>query len=115
MKRGELVSVLQQIKAFADQAIRAVGHNIGRRRQVQIKQPAKPASTKNLSFHILRIRDAGFFNEARTAKEVHSKIKVPYPCDLNRVAVALVRLRQRKKLRKTSKIVDKRKLVSYVW
>jgi hypothetical protein len=66
--------------------------------------------------HIVSLREAGFFKEPKTAVEVHAKLQSSYHCDVNRVAVALLRVHKNKRaLRKTSKIVGKRKQVAYVW
>ena len=70
---------------------------------------------KSLSDHIIELRDRGTFKEALTAKEVHKKIGVTYPCELNRVEVELSRLQKRKQLRKTSKLIEDKKYGAYVW
>ena len=115
MDRSELISALQQIKALAEQALKITGRRKTRHTKVQIAQSSKLASKKTLSGLLLRQRDAGFFKEAKTAKEVRSKLQTVYPCELNRVEVALFRLHKKKQLRKTSKIVEKKKQVAYVW
>ena len=51
----------------------------------------------------------------RTAREVQEKLQPSYPCDVDRIAMALLRLNERKELRKASKVVDGRKQVAYVW
>lgn len=69
----------------------------------------------SLSDHITELRDSGFFSQPKTAEETHVKLTKKYPCELNRVAVALVRIGRRKQLRKASKILDKKKYQAYVW
>jgi len=64
---------------------------------------------------ILELRDRNFFKEPRTAREVHEKLRATYPCELNRVAMALLRLKAKKKLRKASKLVDGKRQIAYVW
>ena len=70
---------------------------------------------QSLSDYIIGLRDNKFFSQPKTAEEVHSKIIEKYPCELNRVAVALVRLSGKRKLRKASKIVNNKKYKAYVW
>lgn len=72
-------------------------------------------SGTRLPKHILALREKDFFKQPKTSSEVHAKLRPSYPCDLNRVAVALVRLHKRRMLRKTSKLVDKKRLTAYVW
>lgn len=81
------------------------------------KARSKPAarSSATLPEHILEARDSGFFNPAKTPSETHAYLKGRYPCDPDRIAMALLRLQRRKKLRKTSKSIDGRRHVAYVW
>jgi uncharacterized protein (UPF0335 family) len=72
-------------------------------------------SGMKLPKHILALREKDFFKQPKISSEVHAKLESNYPCDLNRVAVALVRLSKRRKIRKTSKIVNKKRLTAYVW
>jgi len=69
----------------------------------------------SLPTHILRLRNNGFFKQPKTPKETHARLQSHYACDLNRVTMALLRLRQRKQLRKTSKRIGKKKKGAYVW
>ncbi len=75
----------------------------------------KVLSGEGLPAHILTLKDQDFFTEPRTAGEVKGKLKSKYPCEHDRVAMALLRLQRRRQLRKTSKMVDKKKQVAYVW
>lgn len=82
-----------------------------------IAQAKKPRTSKIVSLPdlILRLRDQGFFKQPKIALEVHKKIQPIYPCDFNRVEVALLRLYKKRQLRKTSKIVKDKKNIAYVW
>ena len=70
---------------------------------------------RKLTDHIIELRTKGFFAQPRTAGETHSKLKETYHCELNRVAVALLRLAKRKQLRRASKTIEKKKHQAYVW
>ncbi|MBU0478267.1 hypothetical protein KKC91_06840 [bacterium] len=83
---------------------------IGKSRKSKIK-----AGKQSLSDHIIELRDIGFFSQPKIAGETHTKLTKKYHCELNRVAVALVRLAGRKQLRKASKIVSGKKHKAYVW
>jgi len=81
------------------------------------KGPAKiGTSGRNtaLPAHIGKLKDQGFFASPRTAVEVREKLQPTYHCDVNRVAMALLRLHKRKALRKTQKLVGKKKTIAYV-
>mgnify|MGYP001576810690 CR=1 FL=1 len=75
----------------------------------------KTGSKKSLSDHIIELRDRGAFKKPLTAEEVHKRLVTTYPCDFSRVKVELVRIQGRGQLRKTSKMVGKKKYVAYVW
>jgi hypothetical protein len=47
--------------------------------------------------------------------DVREKLQPTYHCDVDRVAMALLRLHKRKQLRKTKKAVGKKRLIAYVW
>jgi hypothetical protein len=82
------------------------------------KKPAKVGTaTRNtaLPAHIGKLKDQGFFASPRTAVEVCGKLQPTYHCDVNRVAMALLRLHKRKALRKTQKLVGKKRAIAYVW
>ncbi len=55
-------------------------------------QTAKPSRPLPLTQRILILRSEGFFKVPKTSVEVHTKIVRTYPCDLNRVTIALRRL-----------------------
>ena len=70
---------------------------------------------QSLSDHILELRNSGFFSQPRTAEETNNKLKDKYHCESDRVAMALLRLAQRKELRKATKIMGGKKYKAYVW
>lgn len=74
-------------------------------------QTAKPA----LADHIIRLRDENFFNQPKTGEEVHAKIQETYPCERNRVEVALLRLAAKKELRRATKNIGDKSYKAYVW
>lgn len=80
-----------------------------------VKKPKIRDNKQSLSDHIIELRDGGFFSQPKTAEETHVKLGTKYPCKLNRVAVALVRLAGRRQLRKASKIINKKEYQAYVW
>ncbi|HTQ73223.1 MAG TPA: hypothetical protein VMI74_02975 [Burkholderiales bacterium] len=115
MINDPLRGVLQQIKALADAALQ---RKPASRRQPAVPSSAKPPKSRGantLTDHISRLREAGFFKQARTAKEVHAKLQAQYFCELNRVMMALLRLQRRKRLRKATKVEGKKKQTAYVW
>lgn len=113
MSSNHLIDVLQQIKALADAALQ--GRATSRKRPTVAAKPTNSEGANTLTDHILRLRDAGFFKQAKTAKDVHSKLQAEYFCELNRVMMALLRLQRRKLLRKATKIEGKKKQTAYVW
>lgn len=72
-------------------------------------------SKKSLSNHIIELREQGSFKKPITPEEVHKKLATIYPCDFSRVKVELIRLQKRGQLRKTSKLIGKKKYIAYVW
>lgn len=115
MNHKELVSKLQQIKSITEECLGELsdgnkGTGDGRGSGVK-KTPA----SKALTDHILILRSAGFLKQPKTAKEVHNKLYPTYPCNLNRVEVALLRLSQKRQLRKTSKSQGDKEVLAYVW
>ena len=112
MSKDQLIDVLQQIRALADAVLQ------GRAKRPAARAAAKPTKSgdaNTLTDHILRLRDAGFFKQAKTAKGVHAKLQSQYFCELNRVMMALLRLQRRKLLRKATKMEGKKKQTAYVW
>jgi hypothetical protein len=74
-----------------------------------------PDNNNSLADHIIALRDHRSFKQPLTPEEVYKKINKIYPCDFSRVKVCLLRLQRRRQLRKTSKLIGKKKYVAYVW
>lgn len=115
MNKEKLIAALQQIKVLADESLQSVDSPRARLETRKVPRTAKSRSANTLSAHILRLRKEAFFKQSRTGKDVHLKLQPYYSCELNRVAMALLRLQRRKLLRKAVKIVGKRKQRAYVW
>ncbi len=80
------------------------------------RKPTKtPKKQNKLTDHIIGLRDRGFFSRPKTAPEVHKELQGTYHCDLNRVAVALLRLQKRKEFRKATKAINGKIYQAYVW
>jgi hypothetical protein len=86
----------------------------GSRSPKQIGEADKRVRGSALPDHILSLRASGFFDSPKTSGEVHERLQSKYPCEPNRVAMALLRLQRRRELRKASKANDGRKQVAYV-
>jgi hypothetical protein len=69
---------------------------------------------KTLPELIIELRDSGFFSTPRTTTEVQQKLKTTYPCEPDRITMALFRLFTTKQLRKTSKVGNKQRINAYV-
>jgi hypothetical protein len=115
MHEDKLMRTLRQIKVLASECLKEAGRHPSRHKEAGRKLITKASSAKTLPSHVLRLRDEGFFGQPKTASETRGKLQPVYPCDLDRVAMALLRLQRRKELRKASKIVNKSKQVAYVW
>ena len=79
------------------------------------KMPKAKTGKKSLQNYIVELRDKGFFSKTKTAEEVHEKLEEKYPCVLNRVEVALIRLCAKRLLRKTSKMISGEASIAYAW
>jgi hypothetical protein len=86
----------------------------GSRQLKEVKAHPRRAHGMALPDHILKLRDTGFFDSAKTPSEVHARLQTKYPCEPDRVAMALLRLQRRRELRKASKVTGGRKQVAYV-
>jgi len=82
---------------------------------LQKVKPEERPKFKGLPEKILALRDNNFFRSPRTDVEVHAEIMKTYPCDLNRVSVALLRLSRKKELRRTTKVKGSKEYVAYAW
>jgi hypothetical protein len=115
MRSEELIATLTQIRELTTRCLTALG-SPKVKQGGNTKSVGSLATAKNaLPNHILRLREAGFFKQPRVSREVHEKLGSTYPCDANRVTMALLRLKNRKQLRKASKNVSDKKQVAYVW
>lgn len=79
------------------------------------KVPLLEKDRKTLSDFILELRGEGFFVNPKIPEEVYAELQERYHCEQNRVAVALIRLADRKELRRTSVLVGAKKFKAYVW
>jgi hypothetical protein len=115
MNEKNLIAALLKIKAIAEEAL---GDSTGakpERKSRVVRVSVERAAPTTLPQHIMKLRDAGFFKEPRVAAEVHAKLQTTYHCAADRVVMALLRLKNARKLRKTAKMAGKKKLVAYVW
>lgn len=115
MNHETLVESLKQIEVLVSDCLRAVA---GSRPASPTRRPSltvKRSDALTLPDQIMELRERAFFKEPRTARETHEELHRIYPCEANRVVMALIRLNERKQLRRTSKVVGKRKVVAYVW
>jgi hypothetical protein len=116
VKTKELVGALRQMQTLVAECLTGLGAGDSKRMAKSPKSTTRTEGSKKvLPGHILRVRAEGYFSQPRTAREVHDKLAPTYACEINRVAMALLRLNDRKQLRKASKVVNKRKQVAYVW
>jgi hypothetical protein len=115
VKRDQIVSRLRQIEALVLECLQAAGEKPNR--TIPSRKPSRSiAPAKNtLPNHIIALRDKGFFARPQTAGDVQAKLNPTYVCEFDRVSMALLRLVERRKLRKSSKMVAGKKQVAYVW
>jgi hypothetical protein len=109
-----LIKNLEIARAILDDAIAGLkgSGKIVSPKKIKADSDLNPAG---LPDHILDLRNEGFFQSARSGREVHEKLQAVYSCSADRVAMALLRLQRRKMLRKTSKVAGEKKQVAYVW
>ena len=79
------------------------------------KKGFKTGEKVSLPNLILKLRNDKFFSQSRSASEVHKKLLPIYTCKINRVNMALKRLKVKKELRITDKIIKSKKVLAYVW
>ena len=103
----------KETKRILDDHERRISHLESLLSKPRVGTPAK--DKRKLTDHILELRNKGFLSQPKTAEEVHKKLQETYHCELNRVAVALLRLSNRKQLRRASKVIDKKTYQAYVW
>jgi len=116
MGKDKLQDLMDQLQVLIDK----LGETINQRPTQQLSRKLKPknklpSSVRTLPDYILQLRSRGFFKQTKTAKEVHAGLQSTYSCSPDRVVMALLRLQRKKELRKTSKIIGKKKQVGYVW
>jgi hypothetical protein len=113
MRDERLAEALRQIKIIVDDAL--AGKLLPKATHLKSAGSAGSAvRPEGLPDHILALRDEGFFAQPKTFHEVHAKLEPTYPCDIDRVKVACLRLQKRKQLRKTSKLIGGKSQVAYV-
>jgi hypothetical protein len=105
---------LRDIQRLVEEALGQIGHKPSASSRITRAATAAKSSPLALPDHILKLKDNGYLKQAKTANEVQQKLQPVYPCDLDRVAMALLRLQRRKELRKTSKLVTGKKQIAYV-
>jgi hypothetical protein len=111
-----LVASLKHIRSLASDCLRAMGEEKPFSPVLGDADALKKRPKGNtLPDRILELRDKHFFKQPRTGRDVQEKLRDAYPCELDRVAMALLRLMNRKKLRKASKLVDGKRQIAYVW
>jgi hypothetical protein len=116
MNQEALVASLKHIRSLASDCLRAMGEekpftHVVSKGGVLEKRPRG----NTLPDRILELKDGNFFKQPRTTRDVQEKLRDAYPCEHDRVAMALLRLMNRKKLRKASKLVDGKRQIAYVW
>ncbi len=109
----ELVESLEKIRVLVDEALSGTKRKVTARRAKP--ENVEDAKRDGLPGHILRLRDSGFFKQPKTAVEVYAELQAEYHCEVDRVAMALLRLMKKGLLRKASKMKGKRRQVAYVW
>ena len=114
-QKEDIAERVREIRRLADEALKIIGGRTGSMHEEKTKSRATRSFRNTLPDHILPLREEGFFRQPRTAPEIHKKLQGVYPCDLNRVEVALYRLHKKRLLRRTSKGTGESKQVAYAW
>lgn len=81
----------------------------------QNKRESKLSDKVSLPNLILELRDGRFFSKPKSVGEIHDKLSQVYPCKIDRIDTALRRLKERKKLRITNRIIKSKRVLAYVW
>lgn len=79
------------------------------------KKELKTDGKTSLPNLILKLCDSSFLKQPKSAGEIYKKLLPTYSCKIDRVNMALKRLKERKKLRITDKIIKGKKVLAYVW
>ena len=103
---------LLQIKALVDECLGEIDLTTAGSHK-KVNQP-KSDDVQTLASHILLLRTEGFFKKPKTSNDVYEKIKDTYPCEKKRVGVELIRLQNKKELRKITETMGSTKRVAYV-
>ncbi|MGO9450490.1 MAG: hypothetical protein ACLQDV_05495 [Candidatus Binataceae bacterium] len=115
MNRVTLATILQEISALAATGLKEIDKPIPSRAKSSVAAIKIHAGTPgSLADCLLKLRGEGLFSKPKSAREVHDKLSAHYPCDLNRVAVGLLRLQKKRELRRTFKGAGSKKQVAYV-
>ena len=112
-EKENVVVRLREIRRLADEVLQMIGTPARAKPKRKQKSQAIQTSRNTLPDHVLQLKEEGFFRQPHTVSEVHKKLQGIYPCDLNRVAVALYRLSKKRLLRRISEGAGKNKQVAY--
>ena len=118
MVNGSTATNLQNMKNDLNDIVRRIEKlekEVFKSKNIKEKKPVNKTGNNSLGDRIIGLRDSGFFKQPKTGQEVHKKLQSAYACEYDRVAMALLRLLNRKLLRVTSKKVGNKKLKAYVW
>ncbi len=115
MNKERVSNNLKQIRELVDKCLKEFGSQARTLPKNVSNNPVRPRFLKTINDHILNLKTQKFFKQPKTAKETHIKLQGVYPCELNRVAVALLRSQKAGELRKTTKLINKKKITAYVW
>ncbi len=104
---------MEEIKSILEdheRRIAALEKSISQPREHTIKK-----DKKTLSDYIIELREGGFFSKPQTADNTHKKLQGTYSCELNRVRVAILRIANKRQLRKATVTIAGKKYKAYVW
>ena len=92
-------------------------HQVGAKATLEEGAPKDKGESLSTSLpsRILALRESGFFKQPRTDLEAHAEISKSYSCDRNRVSMALLRLSNKRELRRTEKEADGKQVRAYAW
>lgn len=107
-KEKNLKQILSRLKRLEVAVFGTAGGDV-------IKKIPKSNTKNSLPKLIIQLRNQGFLKQPQSVQEIHKKLSSIYHCELNRTDTALRRLKERKELRITSKIIKGKKVLAYVW
>lgn len=70
---------------------------------------------KSLTDFVIELRGEGFFKQPKTAIEVREKLLGVYHCKVDRVSMCLLRVAEKKQLRKANKKISGKNYLAYTW